>query len=125
MQITQGDRGMVRMANTAPCIDPRIASLYLPWPARCFPVLLDHVPILPLGHTVRPFGADINDFTCHTIDLLHDVIRIHRVQFLVSTQNASAEIRISISQPDGFESDDLVYSSFERAIDSDSGELGA
>src|SRR5512137_1411987 len=73
MPVTQGDGGMVRMPDAAPCIDPWIAALCLPRPLRCFPVLLDQALILPLVHTVRVFGRHINEFTRHTIELLHDV----------------------------------------------------
>src|SRR5215510_13899576 len=64
---------MVRMADPAPCIDPRIAALCLPRPLRCFPVLFDQALILPLAHTVWVFGTHINEFTCHTIELLHNM----------------------------------------------------
>jgi len=67
---------MVRMADPAPCIHPGIAALYLPRPLRCFPVLLDHALVLPFAQAIGEFGTHINEFTCHTIELVHDIEKV-------------------------------------------------
>src|ERR1019366_7321335 len=61
MPVTQGDRGMVRMTDSASCIHTGITAQGLPRPLRSFPILLAHPMMLHFAHAVRILGTHINE----------------------------------------------------------------
>jgi hypothetical protein len=73
MPVSQRDRGVVGMTDSAPRVNARIAPQRLSTPLRSARLVLQQLAIAGFADAVRIFRTTIDEIPGHPIELLHDV----------------------------------------------------